>query len=113
MLRSRISLVVLLAACLVSAGSTIARADELDHVAARQAREKGEILSLARILDAANAEFSGEVVEVELEREKGRWEYEVELLTAGGAVIELTYDAATGRLLGTEGAGVERARKRP
>ena len=55
----------------------------------------------------------GEIVEVELERENGRWEYEVELLTASGTVIDLTYDAATARLLETEGAGVESARKRP
>ena len=113
MLRSRLALIIALSAAVALTRPTIGRAGDDDHVAARRAREAGEILPLARILDAANAQFTGEIVEVELEREKGRWEYEVELLTAGGTVIELTYDAATGRLLETEGAGVESARKRP
>ena len=66
-----------------------------DHVTARRAREAGEILPLARILDAVERDFTGTVVEVELEREQTRWEYEIELLTERGFVIEITYDAAT------------------
>jgi uncharacterized membrane protein YkoI len=89
-----------------------AHADD-DHVRARRAHEAGEIVSLEKILGAVAASFTGQVVEVELERDDGRWEYEIELLTREGNVIELTYDAATGKLRDAEGAGVDAARKKP
>jgi len=42
------------------------------------------------------------VLEVDLEREGGRYLYEIEILLTDGHVVELTYDAATGRLLEVE-----------
>ncbi|MCC6765866.1 MAG: PepSY domain-containing protein [Deltaproteobacteria bacterium] len=101
---------VLLVALAAPLGAT--DSDSNDHVRARLAREAGEIVPLATILAAVDAAYEGKIVEVELEWEKERWEYEIELLTDKGHVIELTYDAVNGRLLRTEGIGADQARKR-
>jgi len=102
-----------LAALLLLAAPVYGGPPNFDHVTARRAREAGEILPLARILDAIDRDFTGTVVEVELEREQTRWEYEIELLTERGFVIELVYDAATGGLLETTGPDAAKARKKP
>lgn len=91
----------------------VAHADDGDHDRARRAVEAGEILPLARIVAIAEASFEGRMVDVELEKDDGRFVYELELLTTAGHVIELTYDARTGALLETEGRGVDAARRRP
>lgn len=111
-MRPRLALLFLLAA-LAGAPPRAGADDDRDQDRARRAVAAGEILPLAKILAAVDAGFRGQVVEVELEREDGRWEYELELLTAEGTVLELTYDAATARLLEVEGRGAERARKTP
>jgi len=82
-----------------------------DQEQARRAYEAGEIVSLGKVLDAVEANFEGEVIEVELEEEGGKWIYEVELLMRDGRVIELTYDAATVELR-TDGPRIEAARKK-
>ncbi|MBF0307661.1 MAG: PepSY domain-containing protein [Alphaproteobacteria bacterium] len=69
------------------------------HEAARAAVEAGEIVPLGRILDAATRDFGGTMLEVELERERGRWVYEVKLLLPGGRVVEAHYDAGTATLM--------------
>jgi uncharacterized membrane protein YkoI len=74
-----------------------------DHDRARQALERGEIMPLRAVLDRVEADYPGEVIEVELEREEGRWRYEVKLLRAGGALIELDIDAHDGTVLGMKG----------
>lgn len=65
---------------------------------ARDAVLRGEILPLERILDLARARQPGEVVAVELDDD----EYEIEILRPDGVVVELEYDARTGRLLEEE-----------
>jgi uncharacterized membrane protein YkoI len=107
----RISIASAVAALTLAA--TIAAADEPDHERARRAVAAGEALPLHTVLAAVEREFSGQVVEVELEREDGNWVYEIEVLTPAANVIELTYDARSGKLLETEGRGVAEARKRP
>lgn len=87
--------------------------DARDHDRARRAVEAGDALPLSRMLERVEADFTGRLVEVELEKDDGRWIYELELLTPQGHVIELTYDAKTGVLLETEGRGVAAARKTP
>ena len=88
-------------------------AADSDHEPARRAYEKGEIVSLARILDAVERQFGGQVVEVELEREAKRWVYEVEVLASDGRMLKLTYDAATTKLIESEGEAGRRKRKAP
>lgn len=83
---------------LVLVAARLAPAD-FDHERARRAFEAREIVSLGEILRAVEGKHDGQIVEVELERDAGRWVYEVEILTEDGRVIELLYDAATGRPL--------------
>ena len=82
-----------------------------DHDWARDAVRAGEIRSLVEILERLEREFHGQVVEIELERERERIVYEIELLTPAGHVIELTYDARTGVLLEAEGHDLDKARR--
>ena len=110
---TRLAAVSVVAVSLAALSAVAGLAAEPDHELARRARAAGEIVSLATVLTAVESTFSGDVVEVELEREDGAWIYEIELLTPAGSVIELTYDARTGALLETEGRGVEAARKKP
>ena len=70
-----------------------------DHERARAAREAGKIVSLQAILERAQKEFPGSVLEVELEEEGGRWIYKVELLGPGGGMVKVEYDAADGQRL--------------
>lgn len=106
---SRLLLLALGAAVL----SPAALANDDDPMQARRALEAGKIVSLEKILAAAEAAYEGQIVEVELELENDRWEYEIELLTREGNLIELKYDAATARLLSAQGKGVDAARRKP
>ena len=105
------------AALLAVAASATALAededDDADHERARQAYESGAIRSLGAVLSKVESEFTGEVVEVELERRGERMVYEVEILTPQGNVLELVYDAATVELLEPMGAALTGARKSP
>jgi uncharacterized membrane protein YkoI len=73
-----------------------------DHEVARRAVQRGELLPLAKILEVMEREYPGRVLEVELDRDDGRYLYEIEVLLNDGRVIELTYDGKTGKVLETE-----------
>ncbi len=73
-----------------------------DHTEARRLMESGSILPLEQILDSVRGVWPGRILEVELERNKGSYIYEIELLDAQGAVWELEIDAITGQLLKTK-----------
>lgn len=62
------------------------------------------LLSMEDILERSRNVATGTVTEVELERERGRWIYEVEIRTPEGREIELKYDARTGDPLYRRGA---------
>jgi two-component system OmpR family response regulator len=64
-------------------------ADKPDHDRARQAVEAGDVLPLRTILDRLEHEYPGQVMEVELDREKGEWVYEIKLLRKGGILMKL------------------------
>lgn len=97
-------LVAAVAAC--AGGGTAAAGD--DHDRARRAVEEGRALPLRDILARAQADRLGQVLEVELEDERGVLVYEVKILSADGRVMKLYYDAQTGALLKSR----ERDRKR-
>ena len=82
--------------------STPSLADDADHETARRAVERGELLPLAKILASAAKTHSGRVLDVELERDDGRYLYEIDVLLNDGRVIELTFDGRTGELLESE-----------
>jgi uncharacterized membrane protein YkoI len=79
-----------------------ALADRDDHDRARQALDAGEILPLAEILSAVEAARPGRVIELDLERDDGRWIYELELVSPEGLVYEGEIEAATGTVLEIE-----------
>lgn len=83
-----------------------------DHDRARAAREAGEVVPFAAILEAVERDFAGRVLEAELEREGGRWIYEIKLLAPGGQILKLDYDARSRELLRARGRDVDAARRR-
>ncbi|MCD6665940.1 MAG: PepSY domain-containing protein [Hydrogenophaga sp.] len=76
-----------------------------DHNRARAAVQSGQILPLKAVLERLERDHPGQVLEIELDEEKGRWVYEVRLLQADGKLVKLELDAAT--------ADVLRSRSRP
>jgi uncharacterized membrane protein YkoI len=94
---------VFLAAGLILAGLIPANPsladDRHDHDRARQALEAKEILPLQTILSRIERQHPGQIMEVELEREHGRWRYEIKLLRSDGALMKLEIDARDGSLL--------------
>ena len=73
-----------------------ARADDhRDHDVARQAVERGEIKSLAEILQAVRDKLPGEIAGVKIEREGGRLTYELRIVGARGRLLKVHVDAAT------------------
>jgi uncharacterized membrane protein YkoI len=92
----------LLVSLLALACAAPVRADDVSQAEARRLVERGELKPLSSILSAIRAEFGGKVLEVELERDDGEYIYEIEILTADGRVLELEYDARTGRRLKLE-----------
>jgi uncharacterized membrane protein YkoI len=50
----------------------------------------------------AEATRPGRVIEVELERDDGRWIYELELVSPEGRLYEMEIDAASGTVLEVE-----------
>lgn len=84
------------------AAPALADRDDHDHDRARRALEAGEILPLSDILAVAEAARPGRVIELDLERDDGRWLYELELVSPEGRLYELEIDAATGTVLEIE-----------
>jgi len=93
----RFALFPLLFALTLAGGSALG--SERDHDRARAAMRAGEVLPLATVLQRVAPAHPGEVLEVELEREGGRWIYELKLLQRGGALIKLEVDARSGEVL--------------
>lgn len=80
-----------------------------DHDRARQALEAGEVLPLRAIIERVERSYPGQVLEVELERDGGRWIYEIKTLRSGGMLVKLKVDARDGSIL----AARERAASGP
>ena len=72
---------------------------DIDQDEALALVEQGEVLPLQQFIDDAQQRFPGRLLEVELEWDDGRYVYELELVTRAGIVLELEYDAVTGKLL--------------
>lgn len=93
---------VALCAGALTFGGGLARADS-DHDRARQALQAGEVLPLASILVRVEREHAGNVLDVELDRDKEdgvvRWVYKIKVLTLNGTRIKLRMDAKSGELI--------------
>jgi uncharacterized membrane protein YkoI len=70
-----------------------------DHDRARAALVAGEVLPLPTLLERVGRQHPGHVLEVELERDKDRWVYELKLLQPGGSVLKLDVDARDATVL--------------
>jgi len=90
------------AAALSFSASNPAFADD-DHERARRAVEAGEVLPLGVVLAGIEKTHPGHVLEVELERDDGRWIYEIKLMERGGNVAKLEVDARDGSVLRARG----------
>ncbi|MDP5305756.1 PepSY domain-containing protein [Paracoccus spongiarum] len=89
--------------CTASQGQPDAQPDTRpDAQIARDAVARGAFLPMERILTIVSRDHPGELVEIELEQEDGVWEYEVEIVTPQGRLIEVRLQAATGRILRVE-----------
>lgn len=91
-------------AVLIGFGTVAAMADD-DHDRARRAVEDGRILPLKDIIARAEAAYPGQLIEAELEEERGVMIYEIKMLTTDGRVMKLHYDAGTGALLRARSRG--------
>ncbi len=92
-IHGRLGVAAALAAILINAV-----ADDIGHEAARRLRKAGVILQLEEIVARATARWPGQVIETELERDDGRYLYEIKLLGADGRIREIEYDASTGEV---------------
>lgn len=94
---TRVAAAVALAASgLVSAPLAGERSDQ---DAARAAVQAGEVMPLLTLLERLQRSHPGQVLEVELERDGGRWIYELRLLQPDGRLLKLELDARSGEVL--------------
>lgn len=89
----------LAAALALALSSPWAWADDSDQDRARAAVQAGQVLPLKTVLERLEREHPGQVLEVELEQDDGRWIYEIKLLQPGGRLVKLELDAASAELL--------------
>lgn len=88
---------VLAASLLASAG--LASADSLRQNEVRALRESGKILPMEDILKQVRQIQPGQVVEIELDREKGAYIYEVKVIDQQDKIHKLELDAGSGEVL--------------
>lgn len=72
---------------------------------ARRARQwiaEGRILSLQQLLDMHGDRLAGRLLDLEVERDKDRVIYEIEIMDDSGLIREIEIDAATGEILEEE-----------
>lgn len=67
---------------------------------------QGEAVELESLLDWLDMHYVGDVIEVEVERDDGRIEYEIKMLGPQGQVVEFEFDGRNGKLLQIEGARI-------
>ena len=73
-----------------------------DHERARRALEEGRARPLADILTQVRGRLGGEVIDVEFDRENGRYIYELKVITPAGQLREVHVDALTAEILKDE-----------
>lgn len=70
-----------------------------DQDIARKALENKEILPLSAVLAKVEGKVTGDILEIELERKKGQWIYEIEVIGDDGRVRDIDVDAKTGEVI--------------
>jgi uncharacterized membrane protein YkoI len=105
------ALAALFAAAVLAHGGAAAARNDQDHEAARAALARGEILPLTRILAVVAQRSPGDILEVELDRERTRFIYEITVLSPAGKVVEVRLDAKTAAVIEDDDYGQD-ARER-
>lgn len=101
-MRSHPVLSFLAVACLFACMHSSRADDEMDTAEITRLHQAGEILPLEQILERVRTRQSGAIIEVELERKRGQYVYEVDIVDDQGRKRELMFSAKTGELLGCE-----------
>ena len=70
-----------------------------DQDVARDAFQNSGTKPLVEILGTVEKQIDGDIVGVELEREHGRYIYELKIVTPRGRLLEVYVDAVTARIL--------------
>lgn len=82
--------------------SDSARADDVSIDQLRAAVARGEALPLSELRRRLSERFPGEIVDIGVDRDDGRFIYEFKVLQRSGRVIEVDMDAATASILDVE-----------
>ena len=97
--RTAASVSVLALLVLLALPAPVRADDEEDHERARAAVLRGEALPLDAILARLPLREGERLIEVEFDREDGRWVYELEFIGTDGRVRELEVDALSAAIL--------------
>ncbi|MBC2857857.1 PepSY domain-containing protein [Stappia sp. 28M-7] len=102
--RRRFLLALAAALPVLAAGAwpVVSIADDDDHERARRLLRSGEIRPLSEILASVESSIGGRVLDVDFERDDGRYVYELKMVMPSGRVREVTVDAATARIIEIE-----------
>jgi len=100
-MKCEFSIMLVISGLLISSLAHMVQADD-DYIEAKRLRDEGEIKSLEEILKNVRKAYPGRILEVELEDEKGRIIYELEILGDDSIVREIYIDATSGELLSIE-----------
>ena len=87
------------AIAILLAGAATAALASKDHRDVRELVRSGEIMPLQQLLQRHAELGSARILEIELERKRGGYIYEIELLNEQGRVEELEIDAVDGQIL--------------
>lgn len=82
---------------------------DMSHDQALEAVKSGKIVPVLPIIERAEREYTGQVVEVELtgsDAEDPGMFYKIKILTSDGRLLELLVDATTGNVVGLGGRGI-------
>lgn len=89
----------LLAALVVLAAPGAWAGDDKDQDRVRDAVRAGEVMPFDTLRERLRRSHPGDVLELDLEQEHGRWIYEVKLLQPDGRIVKLEVDARSGEVL--------------
>ncbi|MFP6759963.1 MAG: PepSY domain-containing protein [Alphaproteobacteria bacterium] len=79
-----------------------------NHRRARDAVNAGDVLPLSAVLGIVRSQFSGRVMDVDLQQRGQSMVYQVKLLTPDGRLMRISVDARTGRIGSVKGGSRKR-----
>lgn len=96
--------ILLLYSALLPGSDDQYRWEDDDHAYDRALRavSAGETLPVSELLQRLEEQIPGEVVDIEFEREHGRWVYEFKVIDQAGRLLEVYMDAKSGEVLSAE-----------